>query len=164
MNLSRLLFRNLAAKIALLPMIVISLTVFVGCVIYSIVFSFTNSKLVPVFDFIGWFQYVRLFKSRKWDVAVENIFIFGFIFTIGCLILGFLLAVFIDQKVRSESLFRTIFLYPYAMSFIVTGLVWKWVMNPTFGLEHAVHMWGWESFVFDWLVNNCWHKAKTVLS
>jgi glucose/mannose transport system permease protein len=153
MNLSRLLFRNLAAKIALLPMIVISLTVFVGCVIYSIVFSFTNSKLVPVFDFIGWFQYVRLFKSRKWDVAVENIFIFGFIFTIGCLILGFLLAVFIDQKVRNESLFRTIFLYPYAMSFIVTGLVWKWVMNPTFGLEHAVHMWGWESFVFDWLVN-----------
>ena len=127
--------RKIAAKIALLPMIVISLSVCVGCSIYSFVFSLTNSKLVPVMNYVGFDQYDRLFKQRKWDVAVENIFIYGFVFTIGCLIIGFLLAVLIDQKIRGESLFRTIFLYPYAMSFVVTGLVWKWVLNPTFGLR-----------------------------
>ena len=87
-------YRNIAAKIALLPMIVISLTVFVGCIIYSFVYSLTNSKLVPVMNYVGFDQYERLFKQRKWDVAVENIFIYGFVFTIGCLIIGFLLAVF----------------------------------------------------------------------
>ena len=114
-------YRNIAAKIALLPMIVISLTVFVGCIIYSFVYSLTNSKLVPVMNYVGFDQYDRLFKQRKWDVAVENIFIYGFVFTIGCLIIGFLLAVLIDQKIRGESLFRTIFLYPYAMSFVGNG-------------------------------------------
>ena len=146
-------YRNIAAKIALLPMIVISLTVFVGCIIYSFVYSLTNSKLVPVMNYVGFDQYERLFKQRKWDVAVENIFIYGFVFTIGCLIIGFLLAVLIDQKIRGESLFRTIFLYPYAMSFVVTGLVWKWVLNPTFGLENSMHMWGMTWFELDWLVN-----------
>ena len=104
-------YRNIAAKIALLPMIVISLTVFVGCIIYSFVYSLTNSKLVPVMNYVGFDQYDRLFKQRKWDVAVENIFIYGFVFTIGCLIIGFLLAVLIDQKIRGESLFRTCLLY-----------------------------------------------------
>jgi glucose/mannose transport system permease protein len=104
-------------------------------------------------NYVGFDQYERLFKQRKWDVAVENIFIYGFVFTIGCLVIGFLLAVLIDQKIRGESLFRTIFLYPYAMSFVVTGLVWKWVLNPTFGIEHSMHLWGFTWFELDWLVN-----------
>ena len=145
--------KNIASKIALLPMIIISLTVFVGCIIYSFVYSLTGSKLIPALNYVGLMQYERLFKSRKWDVAVENIFIYGFVFTISCLVIGFLLAVLIDQKIRAESLFRTIFLYPYAMSFVVTGLVWKWVLNPTFGLEHSMHLWGFEWFQLDWLVN-----------
>ena len=147
------LTKNLASKIALLPMIIISLTVFVGCIIYSFVYSLTGSKLIPALNYVGFKQYEMLFKSRKWDVAVENIFIYGFVFTIGCLVIGFLLAVLIDQKIRGESLFRTIFLYPYAMSFVVTGLVWKWVLNPTFGFEHSMHLWGFDWFKLDWLVN-----------
>jgi len=153
MNFKQKYFRNLSSKIALLPMAIISLTVFVGCIIYSFIFSLTNSKLMPVFDYVGFAQYERLFKTRKWDVAVENIFIYGIVFTIGCLVIGFLLAVFIDQKIRGESFFRTIYLYPYAMSFVVTGLVWKWVLNPTFGIEHTMHLWGFEWFRMDWLVN-----------
>ena len=145
--------KNIAAKIALLPMIIISLTVFVGCIIYSFVYSLTGSKLIPALNYVGFSQYERLFKSRKWDVAVENIFIYGFVFTISCLVIGFLLAVLIDQKIRGESLFRTIFLYPYAMSFVVTGLVWKWVLNPTYGIEHSMHLWGFTWFELDWLVN-----------
>ena len=104
--------KNIASKIALLPMIIISLTVFVGCIIYSFVYSLTGSKLIPALNYVGLMQYERLFKSKKWDVAVENIFIYGFVFTISCLVIGFLLAVLIDQKIRGESLFRTIFLYP----------------------------------------------------
>mgnify|MGYP003308606302 FL=1 len=87
------LTKNLASKIALLPMIIISLTVFVGCIIYSFVYSLTGSKLIPALNYVGFKQYEMLFKSRKWDVAVENIFIYGFVFTIGCLVIGFLLAV-----------------------------------------------------------------------
>src|SRR5210317_1150654 len=145
--------KNIASKIALSPMIIISLTVFVGCIIYSFVYSLTGSKLIPALSYVGLMQYERLFKSKKWDVAVENIFIYGFVFTISCLVIGFLLAVLIDQKIRGESLFRTIFLYPYAMSFVVTGLVWKWVLNPTFGIEHSMHLWGFDWFKLDWLVN-----------
>ena len=76
--------KNIAAKIALLPMIIISLTVFVGCIIYSFVYSLTGSKLIPALNYVGLMQYERLFKSKKWDVAVENIFIYGFVFTISC--------------------------------------------------------------------------------
>ena len=115
--------KNIASKIALLPMIIISLTVFVCCIIYSFVYSLTGSKLIPALNYVWLMQYERLFNSRKWDVAVENIFIYGFVFTISCLVIGFLLAVLIDQKIRGESIFRTIFLYTYAMSFVVTGLV-----------------------------------------
>ena len=95
-------YRNIAAKIALLPMIVISLTVFVGCIIYSFVYSLTNSKLVPVMNYVGFDQYERLFKQRKWDVAVENIFIYGFVLQLAVWFIGFLLAVLIDTKNRGE--------------------------------------------------------------
>ena len=82
-----------------------------------------------------------LFKSRKWDVAVENIFIYGFVFTIGCLVIGFLLAVLIDQKFVEKVCLGQYFCIHTAMSFVVTGLVWKWVLNPTFGFEHSMHLW-----------------------
>src|SRR5690606_38043432 len=69
------------------------------------------------------------------------------------LTLGFLLAVLMDQKIRGESVFRTIMLYPFALSFIVTGLVWQWIMNPTLGLQGAMRNLGWENFTFDWISN-----------
>ena len=88
------LTKNLASKISLLPMIIISLTVFVGCIIYSFIYSLTGSKLIPALNYVGFQQYERLFKSRKWDVAVENIFIYGFVFTIGCLSNWFFISCF----------------------------------------------------------------------
>ena len=77
---------------------------------------------------------------------------FGVLFIAGALVLGFVLAVFIDQHVRFEGAFRTIFLYPYAMSFIVTGLAWQWFLHPELGLQKAVRDWGFTSFTFDWIV------------
>lgn len=166
--------RNLAATLALVPTALIVLVVFVGCLLWTIRLSFTSSKLLPVLDWVGLQQYSRLFANERFLLSVENIAVFGVLFISGCLILGFLLAVFIDQNVRGEALFRTIFLYPYAMSFVVTGLAWQWFLNPTLGLQQIVRDFGFTSFQFDWLVNpdmviytlviaGLWHGAGLVM-
>ncbi|WP_430511200.1 carbohydrate ABC transporter permease [Pannonibacter phragmitetus] len=166
--------RNLAATLALVPTALIVLVVFVGCLLWTIRLSFTSSKLLPVLDWVGLQQYSRLFANERFLLSVENIAVFGVLFISGCLILGFLLAVFIDQNVRGESVFRTIFLYPYAMSFVVTGLAWQWFLNPTLGLQQIVRDFGFTSFQFDWLVNpdmviytlviaGLWHGAGLVM-
>ena len=115
--------------------------------------SLTKSKLLPKYDIVGLFQYDRLFVSPRWDTAIENLFIFGFLFIVISMILGLLLAIMLDQKIRTEGVIRTIFLYPMALSLIVTGTAWKWILNPGLGLEATVISWGFESFTFDWLVN-----------
>ncbi|HVW56912.1 MAG TPA: sugar ABC transporter permease [Rhizobiaceae bacterium] len=143
--------RSLTVQVALIPTWLIVIFAYIGTILWTIRISFTSSGILPRYDFVGWKQYDRLFHTTRWMISVENLAIFGVMFIVGCLVLGFLLAVFLDQKIRGESLFRTIFLYPYAMSFIVTGLVWAWIMNPTLGVQKAVHNWGWTSFTFDWL-------------
>jgi glucose/mannose transport system permease protein len=79
--------------------------------------------------------------------------IFGSLFIGGAMAIGLLLAVLLDQKIRAEGVLRTIYLYPMALSFIVTGTAWKWILNPGLGLEATMRRWGWESFTFDWLVD-----------
>jgi glucose/mannose transport system permease protein len=68
-------------------------------------------------------------------------------------VIGVILAIFLDQKIRTEGILRTIYLYPMALSFIVTGTAWKWILNPTLGIEKLFVDWGFENFTFDWLVN-----------
>lgn len=166
--------RNLAATLALVPTALIVLVVFVGCLLWTIRLSFTSSRLLPVLDWVGLQQYSRLFANERFLLSVENIAVFGVLFIAGGLILGFLLAVFIDQNVRGEAVFRTVFLYPYAMSFVVTGLAWQWFLNPTLGLQQIVRDLGFSSFRFDWLVNpqmviytlviaGLWHGAGLVM-
>jgi glucose/mannose transport system permease protein len=141
------------AAIALIPALATVLIAYIGTMIWTAEISLTSSKLLPVYDFIGLEQYRRLFASTRWIVSLENLVLFGILFILGCLVLGFLLAVALDQKIRFENSFRTIFLYPYAMSFIVTGLIWQWLMNPGLGIQRAVRDLGWTSFTFDWAVN-----------
>jgi glucose/mannose transport system permease protein len=141
------------AALALLPTAVIVLVVYVGCMLWTVRLSFTSSTLLPKLDWVGFLQYDRLFRNDRFVTSAENIAIFGVLFIAGCLVLGFLLAVFIDQKVRGEGLFRTVFLYPYAMSFVVTGVAWQWFLNPGLGLQKLVRDMGFETFTFDWLVN-----------
>ncbi|TKT82733.1 sugar ABC transporter permease [Aquamicrobium sp. LC103] len=147
------LFKNLNAKVAAIPMILTALVVFVGGTVWTVVYSFTNSRLLPRENFVGLQQYERLWATPRWHVAVENIFIYGACTLVFSLVVGFLLAALMDQKIRFENTFRTIFLYPFALSFIVTGLVWQWILNPQFGIEGIVRSWGWESFSFDPLYN-----------
>lgn len=143
------LFRNLNGKIAGLPMIFTALVVFIGGTLWTVLYSFTNSKLLPRANFVGLDQYERLWSSSRWMISIENIFIYGVLSLIFTIVIGFLLAVLLDQKIRFEDTFRTILLYPFALSFIVTGLVWQWILNPEFGIQSLVRSLGWESFTFN---------------
>lgn len=149
---SRLL-RNLSAKIAAIPMILTALVVFLGGTTWTVVYSFTDSKMLPRLNFVGLFQYRRLWSTPRWLMAVENIFIYGLCMLVFSLLIGFLLAVLLDQKIRFENTFRSILLYPFALSFIVTGVVWQWILNPDLGVQHIVRSLGWASFEFNPLYN-----------
>lgn len=148
------LFRNKSAKIAAIPMIVAALFVFVGGTIWTIVYSFTKSGLLPRLQWVGLDQYERLWATRKWLISIENLAIYGFCMLVLVFVIGFILAALIDQKIRFEDTIRTVILYPYALSFVVTGLVWQWMLNPEFGIQKVVRGWGWESFTFDPLYNS----------
>jgi glucose/mannose transport system permease protein len=145
--------RAAAAQLALLPMAVTVLGVYVGTVLWSVRISFSSSKIFPTNDFVGLSQYVRLFNTERWIVSLHNLVVFGTLFVAACLVLGFLLAVFLDQHVRGENALRTVFLYPYAMSFVATGLVWQWMLNPEFGIQSTIRGIGFPGFEFDWVVS-----------
>lgn len=147
------LTRNLAAKIATLPMILTALVVFLGGTIWTVVYSFTGSKMLPKLNFVGLDQYRRLWGTERWLVSVENLLIYGICMLVLSLVIGFVLAALMDQKIRFENTFRTIYLYPFALSFIVTGLVWQWILNPEYGVQSVVRSLGWTSFDFDPLYN-----------
>lgn len=148
------LFRNLNAKIASVPMILTAVVVFVGGTAWTVIYSFTNSRLLPRLNFVGLDQYYRLWAAPRWLISIENLLIYGVLSLIFSLTIGFLLAAMLDRKIRFEDTFRTIFLYPFALSFIVTGLVWQWLLNPEFGIQGVVRDLGWESFNFDPLYNS----------
>ncbi|MAU94395.1 MAG: sugar ABC transporter permease [Fulvimarina sp.] len=141
------------ATLVLLPFWAVVIAAYIGTMLWTVQISFTASKLLPVDDYVGFAQYERLFSSTRWIVSMQNAVIFGVLFITGALVLGFLLAVVLDQRVRFENTLRTIFLYPYAMSFIVTGLIWQWLMNPGLGIQKTVRDWGFESFSFAWAVD-----------
>ncbi|MEK1892881.1 MAG: sugar ABC transporter permease [Rhizobium sp.] len=145
--------RSRTASYALLPTWFAAIFVYIGTMVWSIRLSFTDSTVFPSSNYVGLAQYARLFRNSRWLASLENVVIFGVLYVIGCLVLGFLLAASLDRKVRFESMFRTIFLYPYAMSFVVTGLIWQWMLNPTLGIQAFVRSLGWTSFVFDWIVS-----------
>ncbi len=124
-----------------------------GFIVWTAYVSLTRSRILPRYDLDGFGQYVRLFRTPRWEVALENLFIFSFLFIAISVALGLFLAILLDQRIRVEGAIRTIYLYPMALSLIVTGTAWKWILNPGLGIESVVQSWGWESFRFDWLVD-----------
>ncbi len=143
------LLRNMNAKVASIPMILTVLVIFIGCSAWTVLYSFTDSKLLPRERFVGLDQYERLWSTDRWLVSISNLAVFGVLTMVFSLVIGFALAAMLDRKIRFENAFRTIFLYPFALSFIVTGLVWQWILNPDFGVQKVVRDMGWTSFVFD---------------
>jgi len=143
------LFRNLNSKIASIPMILTAVVIFLGGTLWTVTYSFTNSKLLPRLKFVGLDQYDRLWDAPRWVISIQNLAIYGVLMLIFSLVIGFVLAALMDQKIRFENTFRTIFLYPFALSFIVTGLVWQWVLNPEYGIQSVIRSLGWTGFDFD---------------
>ena len=134
-------------------MVLTALVIFVGCSVWTIVYSFTGSKLLPKTKWVGLDQYERLWGESRWIISIENLAIYGVCSLILSMTIGFVLAALLDRKIRFEDAFRTIFLYPFALSFIVTGLVWQWILNPEFGVQNVVRQLGWSAFTFDPLYN-----------
>jgi glucose/mannose transport system permease protein len=139
-------------KLVLAPSFALILLFVYGFIVFTAVLSFTNSKLLPDFSaWVGFGNYVRLFNHPNWITSLKNLAIFSSLYIIVCSLLGLGLAILLDQKIRAEGLIRPIYLYPMALSFIVTGVAWKWFLDPGIGLEHVMHTWGWESFSFRWI-------------
>jgi glucose/mannose transport system permease protein len=131
-----------------------ALVIFIGCSAWTVVYSFTGSRLLPKTRWVGVDQYDRLWGTDRWIVSIENLAIYGGCMLVFSLTLGFVMAALLDQRIRFENTFRTVFLYPYALSFVVTGLTWQWMLNPTFGLQKVLRDFGFVDFTFAPLANS----------
>jgi len=140
-------------KLVLAPSMLIVLIGFYGYILWTAVISFTSSSFMPTYKWVGLAQYARLWDNDRWWVASKNLVVFGFLFIAISLVLGVFLAVLLDQRIRREGFIRTIYLYPMALSMIVTGTAWKWLLNPGLGLDKMLRDWGWDGFRMDWLVD-----------
>jgi len=119
---------------------------------WTIWISLSNSSLLPSYSFAGFHHYVELWQNRRWNIAYTNLFVFGVLYVIGATLIGLLLAILIDQRVRAEALWRTVYLYPLAVSFVVTGTVWRWILSPATGIEAVIRHLGFPAFKFDWII------------
>jgi glucose/mannose transport system permease protein len=143
---------RLAPHLALAPALLIALVAYCGGMGWTIWISFTNSRMLPSSVFVGLAQYESLLANARWLTSARNIAIFGVLFIIAALVLGYVLAAMIDRQVRAENLLRTIFLYPFSMSFIVTGVAWRWLLDPGLGIGKVLRDLGLSGVQFDWLV------------
>jgi glucose/mannose transport system permease protein len=141
-------------KIVVAPSFVAMVIFIYGFILWTLYISMTKSSFLPSYDFVGLVNYIKLWHIERWWVAVRNLAVYGGLFIGLCTVLGLCLAIFLDQKIRIEGALRTIYLYPLALSFVVTGTAWKWILNPGLGIERLAREWGWSTFTFDWLVTS----------
>jgi glucose/mannose transport system permease protein len=146
--------QNNLPRIVVAPSFAAVIVFVYGFIAWTAYISLTKSRLLPKYEYEGWLQYIRLWNMPRWHVAIENLFVYSGLFIIFCMALGLLLAILLDQRIRAEGALRTIYLYPMALSFIVTGTAWKWILNPGFGIEKVMHDMGFENFEFNWLVDS----------
>jgi glucose/mannose transport system permease protein len=139
-------------KIVLAPTFVTTLFFVYGFILWTALLSFTKSRFMPLLVFDGIRPYERLWANPVWWTALENLLIFSVLYIGIATLIGLLLAILLDQKIRAEGVLRTIYLYPMAISFIVTGTAWKWLLNPGIGIQKIVRDMGFSSFTFDWIV------------
>src|SRR5450432_3516116 len=125
----------------------------VGFTLWTMWISVTESTLLPNYGYVGFKHYQRLLQARVWQFAYVNLAIYGTCFIAVTGVVGMILAILIDQKIRLENVLRTIYLYPMALSFVITGTVWAWILNPSIGVQHLARTLGWVNFRFDWLID-----------
>ena len=138
-------------KLLISPSVILVAICVYGYIMFTVYLSLTSSTIMPVLDYEGTAAYTRLLNLENWQVALSNAGTFAGLFIVIAMALGLGLAILIDQKIRAESIYRSIFLYPMALSLIVTGTAWKWLLDPGVGLEHTLRDLGWEAFSFGWI-------------
>jgi glucose/mannose transport system permease protein len=143
--------QDIIPKLVLSPSVAVVLIFVYGFILFTVYLSFTDSKMLPSWGWVGMENYSKLWALSHWHTALANLAIFASLYIVICTVIGLLLAIFLDQKIRGEGMLRPIYLYPMALSFIVTGTAWKWFLDPGIGLENTMHLWGWESFSFGWI-------------
>lgn len=142
---------DITARFVLAPALLLTLVFVYGFILFTVVLSFTGSTILPRFNFVGFSNYVRLFQLDGWYVALTNMGIFFVLYIAIATLLGLFLAILIDLSRFGERFFRPVFLYPMAISFIVTGTAWKWFLDPGIGLERIMRLWGFSDFTFNWI-------------
>lgn len=142
-------------QLALTPALLITLVAFIGAIGWTVFMSLTRSRRFAEYE-INWDewarQYERLFKDDGWQISLQNLVILGIGSTLA-IGFGFVLAALIDREKRGEGFFRTVFLYPLAVSLIVTGVAWRWMFNPTLGVQSFLNSVGLGFLKFDWLAH-----------
>lgn len=141
-------------KLLITPSAFLVLVCVYGYIMFTVYLSFTASTILPNMEWNGTAAYTRLFALENWSVALGNLWVFASLYILIAMGLGLTLAIMIDQKVRAESALRSIFLYPMALSFIVTGTAWKWLLDPGVGVEHSLKAMGIDNIPFDWIKNS----------
>lgn len=141
---------------------VLAVLIFVYAFIgWSVRVSLSKWKgLNPDFTWVGLKNYLALFSDPRFHVDVRNTLVFTGVFVIGSIVLGFLLAVMLDQGLKSEGFFRSLFLFPMAISYIVTGVVWRWLMNPATGSRTSGLNLLFSYFNLDFLANSWYTTPK----
>jgi glucose/mannose transport system permease protein len=152
---------KIAGFLLVLPSI-IAVGIFVyGFIAWSMRVSVSQWKgLTPDYTFVGLANYLNLFSDPRFHIDVRNTVIFTLVFVLGSLLLGLSLAILLDQHLPGEAVFRSLFLFPMAISFIVTGVVWRWMMNPAQGDRMSGFNLVFQSLGLDFLVNQ-WHLTPT---
>lgn len=144
---------RITPQIALAPAVGVTLVAFIGAIGWTILMSFTRSRRLPEYE-IDWDnpfrQFNRLFNDAGWQISLQNLIVLALGSALA-IVVGFILAAMIERERRGEDVFRTVFLYPLAVSLIVTGVAWRWILNPQFGIESLLRGLGWESASFNWL-------------
>jgi glucose/mannose transport system permease protein len=139
------------SRLVLSPTVAAAAVFLYGFAVWTGWISLTTSTLLPHYDVAGLVQYQRLWSSPRWLTAYRNLFVFGVLYVALCVAIGLLLAILLDRRIACEGALRTIYLYPMAVSFVVTGTAWRWILNPSLGLQQTMRELGWSSFTFDWL-------------
>lgn len=137
---------------------ILAIAVFVyGFIGWTVRVSFSKWQgLLPNYEWAGFANYIALFKDPRFMIDIRNTVIFTVFFVTGCILIGLFLAICLDQGLRGEAFFRNVFLFPMAISYIVTGVVWRWLMNPAMGTRLSGFNILFHNLGLDFLVNS-WH-------
>ncbi|MBY7142892.1 sugar ABC transporter permease [Virgibacillus sp. NKC19-3] len=127
----------------LIPSLFLILVFVYGFIGWTGYVSLSNyNSLVPDFSFAGLKNYIYLFQDFRFQSDLRNTLFFTIFFIGMVIVMGLGLAILIDQKLKGETIFRNIFLFPMALSFVVTGVVWQWLLNPSTGFNQFLQVFG----------------------